>query len=439
MKVLSISDYHPTLRAWVESGGETQGFPSLTFLPKHLVENGHQFYWLIFDSVHRRWEMNDFSNGEKPNYAYPQQDLVDPLPEVEIRKEIRGIKVILQRLPLQPLFKFILVTPLKYLKIYGLLYAVLAAVKSLKLARELNPDLIYGQSPFVSALLAVLLKKPFIIRIYGTFLYPFLFPRYKRIKRLGSFLVFKLPSDCFIITNDGTRGDAVAQEMGVPEARYRFWINGIDKSWMRKLTPKENRTLRASHSLGLKDKLILSVCRLEDFKRVDRIISAFPSLLSDCPNAKLIIVGDGAQRAVLERMVESLGIGDHVRFTGRTPHSQVREYMQIADVLVSMNDLTNLVNPVLEAMICGKCFVTIDDGSLKGIISNAESGIFIAKPDLPDLLPRRVAELLNDDEKRNRLGRQAQQFAADHLWNWEERLNAELRLLESLASGQHGV
>jgi len=166
---------------------------------------------------------------------------------------------------------------------------------------------------------------------------------------------------------------------------------------------------------------------------VDRAIRALPEVVRAFPNTILLVVGDGRERQRLERLAMSLGISEHIRFEGAVPHKDVSKYLAAADVFLSLYDLSNVGNPLLEAMMAGKCIVTLNNGDTGRFIRNGENGILLEYEDLPKL-PEVIKDLLANEDLRNRLGTNARKFAEEHFWSWQERTEAEIaevnRLIE---------
>jgi hypothetical protein len=69
--------------------------------------------------------------------------------------------------------------------------------------------------------------------------------------------------------------------------------------------------------------VVLSVCRLEPVKRVDLLLRAFPIVLAEWPDARLIIAGTGSHAQRLKALASTLGIERSAEFTGYVPDSDV--------------------------------------------------------------------------------------------------------------------
>lgn len=150
----------------------------------------------------------------------------------------------------------------------------------------------------------------------------------------------------------------------------------------------------------------------------------------------LVIVGDGSERESLENLARMLGVDTHVMFMGPVPHDEVRYFFNGCDLFLSLYDHSNLCNPVLEALTCGKCIITINDGSTKDLLVNGYNAILINKSALERELPETIISLLLDKGKRDRIARNVRNYAQRYLHSWEERMAMEIREIECLSGGQ---
>ena len=105
-------------------------------------------------------------------------------------------------------------------------------------------------------------------------------------------------------------------------------------------------------------KTVVSIARLTAQKRLDRLIAAFAELRD--PSARLLILGEGEDRAALERQAAELGLGERVSMPGYVP--DVAAALHQADLFVLTSDYEGLPAAVLEAMaancpvLCTDCF-----------------------------------------------------------------------------------
>jgi glycosyltransferase involved in cell wall biosynthesis len=315
-------------------------------------------------------------------------------------------------------------------------FPFVAARRAEEALRSAPFDLIYAYE--VHGILAARLlrrrwKLPAVSRFQGTVMYPALDNAFLRYRRYEEVLALRAPADLYIMTNDGTRGDEVLARLNrSSQGRVRFWRNGLDMDDLKPATPRQ--AVAAREALGITgDRFVLmTACVLLPWKRVDRAIRALPDIRRRLPEALLVVVGDGEERGSLERLARELHVADAVRFEGAVPQADIRRYLWAADVFLSLNDLSNVGNPLLEAMACGKPIVTIDSGATAELVRDGETGLLLTTGE-----QRRVAEavlrLATEKTLRRRVAKGARAYATANFWTWEQRLAAELEEVESLA------
>jgi len=265
-------------------------------------------------------------------------------------------------------------------------------------------------------------------------MHPTLEDRLARLRRYEEVLALRTPADLYVMTNDGTRGDEVLARLNPrSHGRVCFWRNGLD---MERLVPAPSRQAAAARrDLAIAgDRFVLMTsCVLLPWKRVDRAIRALPAILSEIPQALLIILGEGEARPHLERLTRELGLSDAVRFEGAVPQEDVARYLWASDVFLSLNDLSNVGNPLLEAMACGKPIVTLDNGATGELIRNGETGLLLPSGGA-EVVAQAVLRLARDEHLRKRVAKGARSFATANFWTWEQRLEAEIEQVERLTS-----
>jgi glycosyltransferase involved in cell wall biosynthesis len=139
--------------------------------------------------------------------------------------------------------------------------------------------------------------------------------------------------------------------------------------------------------------LVLAVCRLEPQKGVDVAIRA----LREIPNAQLVVLGEGPQRAELERLA-----GDRVHLVGRVPN--VAAWLRRADVLVHPVRWEGFGLALLEGMLASLPVVATRVSSIPEIVVDGETGLLVP-PDDPAALASAVARVLNDPGDYGERGR----------------------------------
>jgi len=303
-----------------------------------------------------------------------------------------------------------------------------------KIARKEKINIFYGYEVYgvpVAKILSKLWNTPMVARFQGSIVrLVWMKKPFWKLRAWNYVLAYKISStsDLVIMTNDGSQGDRLLAQMGVNSDKVRFWINGLDVECFHLLPLIET----ARKLLGISHRhVLLSVSRLMRLKRVDRSIRALPEVVKDYPNTLLVIVGDGPERERLERLAKDLGVQDNVRFEGVVPHSEIPKYLAAADIFLSFYDWSNVGNPLLEAMMAGKCIISLNNGDTGKFVKNWKNGVLLDYKDLSKL-PEITKRLLADEKLAQSLGANARKFAEKNFWTWEERINAELSEVNKL-------
>jgi glycosyltransferase involved in cell wall biosynthesis len=320
------------------------------------------------------------------------------------------------------------------------LFPVLAAHKAERLLKDGSPfDVLYGYE--VHGVLAQRLVRrkhalPLVARFQGTVMYPYLRRPQSLLRKFEEVRAIRTPADLYIMTDDGTRGDEVLQTLNPGSAgKVRFWRNGLAFAPIGGNSGEGVRS-REDMGLGEDDFVLVTATRLARWKRVDRAIDAVALLRDQGIATRLVIVGDGEERTNLEQQARERGLTDRVTFAGAVPQTEVRHYLHAADVFVSVNELSNVGNPLLEAMAAGCCVLTLDEGDTRDLIRDGETGILLPAAGDPGVIAGALAQLASDPLRRRRLAAAAQRLAARSFWTWDERMDAEIRAVEELVAVQ---
>lgn len=119
------------------------------------------------------------------------------------------------------------------------------------------------------------------------------------------------------------------------------------------------------------------------------------------PEARLVLVGDGARRPLLERMARRLGIADRCHFLGQRRDGPA--ILARAAAGVSASHAEGISNAILEAMALRLPVVATAVGGTPEIVREGHDG-FLVPPGAPAALARRMLDLLGDAALRRRLG-----------------------------------
>ncbi len=120
----------------------------------------------------------------------------------------------------------------------------------------------------------------------------------------------------------------------------------------------------------------ISVRTLQPLYNVQCIIRAFAIVKEKIHDAILYILSDGPERNKLEALVRELNLSD-VQFIGRVPNTDVYDFLDKADVFVSMPTIDNQPMSVLEAFKCGLLVISSRVGGVPYMIDECENGLMV--------------------------------------------------------------
>ena len=147
---------------------------------------------------------------------------------------------------------------------------------------------------------------------------------------------------------------------------------------------------------------MLAVGRLSREKAQIDLISAFKLMRDNNPQlkSKVVIVGDGPERATLAAAVRSCGFEKDVVFAGQ--QSEVRPYYAMAEVFVLPSHSEGSPNVLLEAMAAGVAIVATTVGGVPEMIEDNQSALLVPANN-PSGLSAAISRLLTDDDLAGRL------------------------------------
>jgi glycosyltransferase involved in cell wall biosynthesis len=240
---------------------------------------------------------------------------------------------------------------------------------------------------------ALFTGKPVIFTEHGRF-----YPDVSSRKRQLINPLLQLGTAAITAISAATR-QALVEFENLSASRIDVIYNGIADS--RTAAPAALRT-----ELGLRnDDIVLgTISRLDPIKNQTMMLRSFQQARARNPKLKLLIVGDGPQRAELHALADTLGLKDSVIFTGFQPKPQA--YLALMDVflLPSLSEGTSMT--LLEAMCFAKPSIATAVGGTPEILENGTTGILIANQDETALI-HAMATLADSQELRQTLGNNA--------------------------------
>lgn len=153
---------------------------------------------------------------------------------------------------------------------------------------------------------------------------------------------------------------------------------------------------------------VICVGRLTPAKGQHILVAAIGALVAAGRRVRLRIVGDGPDRASLERQVKTLGLGDQVIFEGAVNQDRIRELYAQADAFSIPSFAEGIPVVLMEAMAMEIPCVTTRITGIPELIRDGVDGLLVAPSD-SDELAAAIARLMDDPELRERLAKSGRQ------------------------------
>jgi len=175
--------------------------------------------------------------------------------------------------------------------------------------------------------------------------------------------------------------------------------------------------------------LIGAVGALEEHKGYAYLLGAMPAVLRAVPEARLVIVGDGALGPALSAQAAGLGIEGSVVFTGFRADAQ--RLLWAFDVLVAPSIKEGLCTTLMDALVRRIAVVAAETGGIPEVLADGRYGVLVPAAD-SGALSAAITSVLTDQERRGRLLDGAAQWIRER-FSVERMVRDTLELYRELA------
>lgn len=209
---------------------------------------------------------------------------------------------------------------------------------------------------------------------------------------------------------------AQLEHQGIPDAKLTTIRSSIDvdacqPSWSRD-------QLLAGFNLPSSALIVAVIAQLIPRKGHALLLEAWPEVVARCPEARLLIFGEGPLEADLRQQA---GADDTIRFAGFRP--DLLDFLGRIDLMVHPASREGLGVAVLEAQAAGVPVVALAAGGVSEAVADGVTGLLIptdaaGSPPPPTALAHAIADaqvtLLTDTERRRQMGAAATTWIRDH-------------------------
>jgi N-acetyl-alpha-D-glucosaminyl L-malate synthase BshA len=169
---------------------------------------------------------------------------------------------------------------------------------------------------------------------------------------------------------------------------------------------RENAPLRQEYA-PRGEFLLAHLSNFRPVKRIPDVIEAFARVRREHP-VRLLLIGDGPERATAEYLVRQKGISEDVLFLGK--QDAVHDKLAVVDLFLLPSDLESFGLAALEAMACEVPVIASDVGGLRELITPGVDGCLVAPRDI-DAVVRCALELLGEPSRLREMGQRARETA----------------------------
>lgn len=197
--------------------------------------------------------------------------------------------------------------------------------------------------------------------------------------------------DALVVVTEVDRRLGLDAGIGRPDL-YHLVRSGVS---IEPPTDREARRTKIRAELGFDDGALVvgSIGRLAAQKDPLALVEVFASVVSEVPEAVLVLVGDGELRPAVEQGARDRGLGDKVRLLGI--RRDVADVLLSFDVFLLTSRYEGLPRTVLEAQVASVPVVAYDVGGVQEVVVDGVTGRLVP-PGRVDEAASRVTELLRD-------------------------------------------
>ena len=165
-------------------------------------------------------------------------------------------------------------------------------------------------------------------------------------------------------------------------------------------------------------------------------LRAFALIQARMPSARLIVIGDGPERAHVHETARTLALRN-VEFVGAVPPSEMGRWYDEADVYLNSSDIDNMPNSIIEAFACGLPVVTTRPGGIPYVVEHERNGLLVDCGD-HEALAASALRLFDEPLLAERLVTEGRRDVEEH-YTWEAVSDAWSALYRRLVTGHASV
>jgi glycosyltransferase involved in cell wall biosynthesis len=207
--------------------------------------------------------------------------------------------------------------------------------------------------------------------------------------------------------------EVLVHRYGFRERTTRLIYNGADVSLFKPLTGAARGEVRETIAAGVGAEhwpagalLACTVARFTGQKGLPDLVDAAAEVVSACPRAVFVLIGDGELREELAKQVQTHELDRHFWFAGRRSLAEIASWMPGMDLFVLSSHDEGMPLALLEAMAAGCPAVATDVGGVGDVIADDSVGRLVP-PRNVEALSHAIVDVFGDDDRRHAMSEAA--------------------------------
>ena len=270
-----------------------------------------------------------------------------------------------------------------------------------RVARQTQTDLLHlhgYKACTLGRVVGALLGMPVVLHEHAVF------PTMPPYQKLADWLLAPL-NDRVVVNCEAVAEFCVERRSMDPE-NIEIIFNGVPLNEFREVSDSAAAEAAEELGIGADTPVVGTVARLEEQKGITHFLNAVPAVKEECPDVKVLIVGDGTLRGALEEEARQLGIADNVIFTGE--RRDVPRLYKLMDVKVISSIYEGTTLTVFEAMATGTPVVATTVDGVEEVIEDGATGMLVPPKDAASIAEV-VTDLLTNPDRARLLSERAEQ------------------------------
>jgi glycosyltransferase involved in cell wall biosynthesis len=218
-------------------------------------------------------------------------------------------------------------------------------------------------------------------------------------------------TDFFISVADAMTKQATAAGIGYPEQFTTAYSAVEENDFLQPISEQRKKGFRQKYQIPQDAVVLITIARLFMLKGHDYIIESAKTLSKQYKNAVWLFVGDGNLSEYYKKQVRRSNLADRIKFTGLLSPKEIPLAIASSDILVHCSLREGLARTLPQAMLCGKPAVSFDVDGAREVV-NENTGRLIEPKDV-EQLTKACAELIENKELRNKLGKAGREFVRE--------------------------